>query len=99
MRVQFGPGALLQQFAKPTPLFEHEHDFDAPCEGGCCMDAFLGLKPQAESCVPSGQRRLQRLPTKSEPDHMKPSSASTMYRRYAGTLNRRLLLGQTMERA
>ena len=25
-RVQFGPGALLQQFAKPTPLFENEDD-------------------------------------------------------------------------
>ena len=31
MRVQFGLGAVLQQFANPTPLFEHEHedDFDA----------------------------------------------------------------------
>jgi len=34
MRVQFGLSAVLQQFANPTPLFEHEHedDFDAPCE-------------------------------------------------------------------
>ena len=23
-RVQFGQGAALQQFAKPTPLFEHD---------------------------------------------------------------------------
>jgi hypothetical protein len=32
LRVQFGQGAVLQQFAKPTPLFEHENDFDAPGE-------------------------------------------------------------------
>jgi hypothetical protein len=32
--VQFGLGAVLQHFANPTSLFEHEHedDFDAPGE-------------------------------------------------------------------
>jgi hypothetical protein len=36
--VQFGQCAVLQQFANPTPLFEHEDehehedDFDAACE-------------------------------------------------------------------
>jgi hypothetical protein len=48
VQVQFGLGAVLQQFAKPTPLFEHEDehehedDFDAPCEGGT---VFLGPIP------------------------------------------------------
>jgi|HubBroStandDraft_2_1064218.scaffolds.fasta_scaffold132093_2 hypothetical protein len=46
MRVQFGQGAVLQQFAKPTPLFEHEHedDFDAPCEGGAVFLSVPGVK-------------------------------------------------------
>ena len=42
MRVQFGLGAVLQQFTEPTPLFEHEHedDFDAPGEG-LSLESFI----------------------------------------------------------
>jgi hypothetical protein len=37
-RVQFGLGAVLQHLANPTPLVEHEDDFDASGEvlGGRC---------------------------------------------------------------
>jgi hypothetical protein len=31
--VQFGLGAVPKHSATPTPLFEHEDDFDAPGEG------------------------------------------------------------------
>jgi hypothetical protein len=41
MRVLFGPRAVLQPFATPTPLFEHEDDFDAPGKGG----RFVGRYP------------------------------------------------------
>ena len=60
MRVQFGLGAVLQQFANPTPLFEHEDepehgdDFDAPYEGGTPFLSLPGVKPQAESYYPFG---------------------------------------------
>jgi hypothetical protein len=54
--VQFRLGAVLQQFAKPTPLFEHEHehedDFDAPYEGRTAFVGYPGLKPRAESSSP-----------------------------------------------
>jgi hypothetical protein len=33
-RLQFGLGAVLPQLRQPNPTFEHEHDFDAPGEGG-----------------------------------------------------------------
>ena len=61
-RVQFRLGALLQHFANPTPLFEHEDehehedDFDAPGEGEYFLDRYLGLKPQAQSFHPRPQR-------------------------------------------
>jgi hypothetical protein len=46
--VQFGLGAVLPHFSIPTPLFEqeddHEHDFDAPGEGGSSFGHLPGVK-------------------------------------------------------
>jgi hypothetical protein len=60
MRVQFGQGAVLQQFAKPTPLFEHEDehehehedDFDAPCEGGALLSMCPGVETPGSVLLP-----------------------------------------------
>ena len=44
--MQFRLGAVLQQLAKPTPLFEHEDedDFEAPGEGGALLSMFPGVE-------------------------------------------------------
>ena len=33
-QMQRGLGVILRHSNTPSPPFEHEHDFEAPCEGG-----------------------------------------------------------------
>ena len=57
-RVQFRLGAVLQAFAKPTPLFEHEdeheYDFEAPGEGGALLSICPGVETPGLSPGPFG---------------------------------------------
>ena len=68
MRVQFGLGAVQPTIRQTNPAFRarHEHDFDAPCEGGGrCLDVFLGLTPQAESyCSIGAETEMLTQPIK-----------------------------------
>ena len=50
-RVQLGLGAVLQHFATPIALFEHEHERrapnakrEAPCEGGAILSMCPGVE-------------------------------------------------------
>jgi hypothetical protein len=59
-RMQFGPGAVLQHFANPTPLSSTRTSTSTRTilmrlvRAGRRLDVFLGLKPQAESGCPFG---------------------------------------------
>ena len=57
MRVQLRLGAVLQQFAKPTPLFEHEDSLSAVANALSCTPLKVGLASEARSTTGLRRRR------------------------------------------
>jgi hypothetical protein len=78
--VQFGLGAVLQNSATPTPLFEHEHehDFDAPGEGGSVFANNPGSKPRAKCYFPFLLRHPELRRTGRDKSGLESSSKTTV---------------------